>query len=62
MGTSKNWAYRSSATKLPANDFALFPFQFTDVHSGTVRGRRRNQFFEVPLCHNGYTMESTKTG
>jgi transposase len=48
-GTSKNWSYRSSATKLPANDSALFPFRFTDVHSETVRDRRRNQFFEVPL-------------
>ena len=48
-GTSKNRPCSSDATKLPANDFVSFPFQFINVHSEAASDRQRKQFFEVPL-------------
>ena len=48
LGTSKNSRYRSDATKLPANDFASFPFRFINVHCRLARDWQREQFFEVP--------------
>jgi hypothetical protein len=49
MGTSKNGRYSFDTTKLPANDSVSFPFRFIDVHLRAVRGRQREQFFEVPI-------------
>jgi hypothetical protein len=48
MGTSKNSDHSTDATKLPANDSALFPFRFIGVHPVADRDRQQKQFFEVP--------------